>query len=118
MELSFEVFGKRNKASDWWTAYCRVKEEAEKHTLELVRTLLEEVGSVEFDECHRCLERPYYDGGDHWKIGCIKGLYINENDAVVAALVDGTETLLADFDCLGDAQIWNAITDSLGLSED
>lgn len=118
MELSFEIIGKRNEASGWWTAYCRVKEEAEKQTLVLVRTLLEEVGSVELDEFHRCLEHPYYDGDDHWKIGCIKELYINENDAVVAALVDGTETLLENFDFLGDAQIWNAITDSLGLSED
>lgn len=117
MELSIEVLQALNQASDWWTASVKVANEARKKTLELVHTLLKEVGEVEFDETHRELEHLYYNG-EFSRIVRIRKLYLDESDNVVAVLADFTEALLEDLDCLTDSQIWNAITDSLGLNGD
>lgn len=117
MELSIEVLQALNQASDWWTASSRVVREARQKTLELVHTLLKEVGEVEFDETHRELEHLYYNG-EFSRIVRIRKLYVDEYDDVIAVLADFTEVLLKDIDGLPNSQIWNAITDSLGLSGD
>ena len=118
MKLSNEVLKKLNQASEWWATSVCINREAENKTIELVYVLLKEIGKVEFDEFHQKIKYPYCDSTGDWKIGCIKELYIDEDDAVGAVLVDGTKTCLENFDCLATSVIWDGILDSLDLSED
>lgn len=118
MELSIEVLEKKNQASAWWTKSVRVNSEAESRTIELVRAILKEVGKVEFGEFPGNVELPYLDCTGKWKLGCIKELYIDKEDDIVAILADGTETNLEYFNCLTDSFIWDQISDTLGLSEE
>lgn len=114
MELSTRIKEMYEEASEWWNLSGNVSDKAEDRTIALVYNLLKEVGKVEFDEFHRELARPYMSRFEGWKIGQIKELYIDNDEAVVAKLVDGTETYFEDFIGLNDSSMWCSIMDSLG----
>lgn len=114
MELSTRIKEMYEEASDWWNLSGNVSDKAEDRTIALVYNLLKEVGKVEFDEFHRELARPYMSRFEGWKIGQIKELYIDKDEAVVAKLVDGAETYFEDFIGLNDSSMWCSIMDSLG----
>lgn len=114
MELSTRIKEMYEEASEWWNLSGNVSDKAEDRTIALVYNLLKEVGKVEFDEFHRELARPYMSRFEGWKIGQIKELYIDKDEAVVAKLVDGTETYFEDFIGLNDSSMWCSIMDSLG----